>query len=105
MGDLWETGVLPDQWPSPLKQIFAQACVPYVRSRLNVRPLLGAEHTKGLLLVGTFWPGCTTLERVPDWVRELSRPGMRDSELEILADHIRHHLGNEIRRRAHRTDD
>lgn len=108
MGDLWERGVSPEQWPSPLKEIFAQACVPYVRHRLRVRPLLGIEHAKGLLLTGVLWPAHTTLERVPQWIKDLSRPSVRDPDLEVLADHVRHHLGNELRRRsrgtAHRSE-
>ena len=99
MVDLWENGVSPQDWSPRLRQIFAQACWPHVRSRLPIRPVLGREHAKALLLVGVFWRGHTTLERVPQWIKDLAAPSVRDQDLEILADHVRHHLGRDISRR------
>ena len=99
MADLWQRGVSPQDWPPRLRQIFAQACWPNVRPRLPVRPVLGQEHAKALLLVGIFWPGHTTLERVPEWIKDLAALDVRDQDLEILADHVRNHLGREISRR------
>ena len=96
MVDLWENGVSPQDWPSRLRQIFAQACWPYVRPRLPIPPVLGRGHAKALLLVGVFWRGHATRERVPQWIKDLAAPSVRDQDLEILADHVRHHLGPEI---------
>ena len=101
MADLWARQVQPDQWPEPLRQIFAQACLAYIRSRLPVRPVLGIEHAKGLRLAGKMWPGCTTLERLPQWVREAASARSRNPELEILAEHTRQHLTREMSKRRH----
>ena len=101
MVDLWEKRIPPDQWPEPLRQIFAQACVPHVRSHLPVRPVLGIEHAKGLRLVGLFWSGRTTIERLPEWVTEAASLRHRNPDMEILAEHTRQHLSHEISRRRH----
>lgn len=101
MADLWEQRIPPNRWPEPLRQIFAQACVPHVRSHLSVRPILGLEHAKGLRLAGLFWQGCTTLERLPEWVTEAASLRRRNSDLEILAEHTRQHLGHEISKRRY----
>ena len=101
MANLWEQRIPPDQWPEPLRQIFTQACVPNVRSHLPVRPVLGLEHAKGLRLAGVFWPGRTTLERLPKWITEAASLRRRNPELEILAEHTRQHLGHEISKRRH----
>ena len=99
MIDLWQSGARPEGWPEPLIQIFAQACVPFVRLRGNYLPTPGLEHAKGLLLTGLFWPGHTTFERVPDWIIARTGPGRRDPSLETLAEHTRQHLRVSIRRR------
>ena len=103
MVNLWERRVPPDHWQETLRQIFAQACVPHVRSRLPVSPVKGIEHAKGLRLAGLFWPGCTTLERLPQWIAEAASLRRRHPDLEILADHVRQHLGHEISRRRYAT--
>jgi len=103
MADLWQYGVSPQDWPTRLRQIFSQACWPNVHPRLPIRPVLGPEHAKALLLVGVFWPGHTTLERVPNWIKDLADPDVRDQELAIFADHVRHHLGREVWVRKERT--
>ncbi|MCL4434863.1 MAG: hypothetical protein M1399_08935 [Actinobacteria bacterium] len=46
-------------------------------------------------------PGCTTLERLPLWVREVASATHRNPALEILAEHIRQHLGREMSRRSY----
>ena len=101
MADLWEQRIPPDQWPEPLRQIFAQACLAHVRSHLPVRPVLGIEHAKGLRLSGVFWPGCTTLERLPQWITDAASLRQRKKDLEILAEHTRQHLGHEISKRRY----
>jgi hypothetical protein len=103
MADLWEQQVPPNQWPEPLRQIFAQACLAHVRSNLAVRPVLGLEHAKGLRLAGRMWAGCTTLERLPLWVREAASAKHRNPDLEILAEHTRQHLTREMSKRSHAT--
>ncbi len=103
MADLWEQQVPPNQWPEPLRQIFAQACLAHVRSNLAVRPVLGLEHAKGLRLAGRMWAGCTTLERLPLWVRETASAKHRNPDLEILAEHTRQHLVREMSKRSHAT--
>ena len=99
MADLLDEQISPEQWPEPLRQIFAQACLPHVQSRMKVRPVLGIEHAKGLRLAGRIWLGCTTIERLPQWIHEAALPKNRDSDLEILAEHVRHHLLHEVYRR------
>ena len=101
MADLLDEQLSPEQWTEPLRQIFAQACLPHVQSRMKVRPVLGIEHAKGLRLAGRIWLGCTTIERLPQWIHEAALPKNRDSDLEILAEHVRHHLSNEISRRRY----
>ena len=91
MAGLREQGTPPDQWGDQLRRIFAQACWPYLRPCLRVRPLLGREHTKALLFVGVSWPGHITIERVSPWIKELVTPSARYPELEIFADDIQHH--------------
>ncbi|WP_298446019.1 hypothetical protein [Ferrimicrobium sp.] len=93
----------PQDWPSRLRQIFSQACWPSVQPRLPIRPVLSQEHAKALLLVGLFWRGHTTRERVPNWIKDLAAPSLRDQGLEILADHVRNHLGREISVRKERS--
>lgn len=57
------------------------------------------EHAKGLRLAGRMWAGCTTFERLPEWLGEAAVLRNRDPNLEVLAEHIRHHLTNEMHRR------
>jgi len=101
MADLWDKRVPPDHWPEPLRQIFAQACLAHVCPRFPIRPVLGLEHAKGLRLAGAVWPGCTTLERLPQWVREAASVQRRNPDLEILAEHTRQHLTHEVRKRVY----
>ena len=101
MADLWEAQVQPDICPEPLQQIFAQACLPSQRSHLPVRPVLGLEHAKGLRLAGRIWLGCTTIERLPQWIHEAASRTNRNPDLEVLAEHVRHHLGHEMSRRRY----
>ena len=103
MADLWEQQVPPDKWPEPLRQIFAQACLAHVRSNPAVRPVLGLEHAKGLRLAGRMWTGCTTLERLPLWVRKAASAKHRNPDLEILAEHTRQHLQREMSKRSYAT--
>jgi hypothetical protein len=103
MADLWDEQVPPEQWPEPLRQIFAQACLARVRSRLPVRTMPGLEHAKGLRLAGRMWIGCTTFERLPLWVREAASAEHRNPDLEVLAEHTRHHLAREMSKRSHAT--
>jgi hypothetical protein len=103
MADLWDKQVPSDQWPEPLRQIFAQACLAHVRSRLAVRTVPGLEHAKGLRLAGKMWIGCTTFERLPLWIREAASVEHRNPDLEVLAEHTRHHLGREISKRRRAT--
>ena len=100
MADLWDQKISPEQWTEPpLRQIFAQACLPHVQSRTGVRHTSGIEHDKGLRLAWHIWLGCTTIERLPQWIHEAALPKNRAPNLEILAEHVRHHLGHEISRR------
>jgi len=41
MADLWEQQVMSDNWPKPLRRIFAHACLAHVRLSLAIRPVLG----------------------------------------------------------------
>ena len=85
-------GLAPEEWPEPLRQIFAQACWPHVISRTRWIPTLGVEHAKGLLLAGHFWRGATTYERLPGWVRLAAAKSRRIPDYETLAEHVRQHL-------------
>ncbi len=101
MADLWDQKISPEQWTEPLRQIFAQACLPHVQSRTGVRHTSGIEHDKGLRLAWHIWLGCTTMETLPGWILESASVANRNPELEVLAEHVRHHLSNEISRRIH----
>ncbi|WP_276947106.1 hypothetical protein [Ferrimicrobium acidiphilum] len=94
MASLSVAGVSPYLWPERLRTIFAQACLPNIAATNDAPPTIGPEHVKGVLLAGFFWPGCITIERLPVWIRSTQR----DSTLEELADHVRHHLYRELTR-------
>ena len=57
-------GVLPENFPPPYRKMFAQAVVPFRDSRSRI------ESRKGLRLLGYFYPGQTTFERIPGWIRD-----------------------------------
>ena len=103
MCDLWCEQLSPEQWPEPLRQTFAMAYLPCLRSGWKpdgeIPPMSQIEYAKGLRPAEHIWAGCMTIERVPNWVREVAEPTNHDSGLEGFADHVRHHLLREVYRR------
>lgn len=77
----------PRNFPEPWRQIFAQAVLPP-----NRRGRLDNEHAKGLRLLGFFYPGKNTIERIPDWILEAVKhrdPSLGRSAERIRADMLR----------------
>lgn len=86
-------GVLPDQWPPLLRQVFAQAALPRSQSAPGRLPGLTLEHAKGLKLYRYFYPGRLTIESLPQWITGSER----DPCLERSAERARHNLVRRIK--------
>lgn len=81
VADLAASGVAPHDFPQPFRRFFALAIVPFRDSPSLI------ETRKGLRLLGVFYPGQTTVERIPGWIREEIKT--RDRSDERMAERVR----------------
>ncbi len=90
-----------DEWPLRLRVILAKACRPHLVSA-RCKPVSSPiENEKAERICIRLWGG---LDRVPNWVNELSLVTSVDEPLESLADHVRHHLIWELAFRERRRE-
>ena len=89
VADLLASGVRPEELPIPYRKMFAQAVIPFRDSRSLI------ESRKGLRLLGSFFPGLTTFERIPGWIRQ--EVEARDPKEERTAERLRADLSRAFR--------
>ena len=88
VADLLASGIRPEELPAPYRKMFAQAVIPFRDSRSLI------ESRKGLRLLGSFFPGLTTFERIPGWIRQEVED--RDSKEERTAERLRADLPRKV---------
>lgn len=89
---LARSGLAPETWSDPFRQIFAQAALPVLRERQGLLPVPRLEHAKGLRMLLRIYPGRITFESLPSWIVQAARGDRREPELERAAERVRHNL-------------
>jgi len=69
MVELSLSGTDPETWEHPWNMLFAMSVLPNYSRPDEI------ENAKGLRLLSTFYKGKNTMERIPSWIRILSKQG------------------------------